>query len=152
MNVKSHIISFFGKTCAACVGLSLLFYIVMAILSETSLEITSAIPFGQFLLLLLAGALLTAAGYLFRLPLSKAINVLLHFISCFILLLLTFVLSGNLIVLNAGSILVFFVIYAVCYLAVFGLYRLCRYLFFPEIRNEKTKKEKKEEEEYVKRF
>ena len=147
MNVKSHIISFFGKTCAACVGLSLLFYIVMAILSETSLEITSAIPFGQFLLLLLAGALLTAAGYLFRLPLSKAINVLLHFISCFILLL-----SGNLIVLNAGSILVFFVIYAVCYLAVFGLYRLCRYLFFPEIRNEKTKKEKKEEEEYVKRF
>jgi hypothetical protein len=72
MNVKSHIISFFGKTCTACVGLSLLFYIVMAILSETSLEITSAIPFGQFLLLLLAGALLTGAGYLFLLPLSKA--------------------------------------------------------------------------------
>lgn len=152
MNVKSHIISFFGKTCTACVGLSLLFYIVMAILSETSLEITSAIPFGQFLLLLLAGALLTGAGYLFLLPLSKAINVLLHFIACFVLLLLTFIFSGNLIVLNAGSILVFFVVYAVCYFAVFGLYRLFRYLFFPEIRDEKTKKEKKEEEEYVKRF
>lgn len=152
MNIKSHIVSFFGKTCAACVGLSILFYTVMAILSDTSLEITNAIPFGQFMLLLLSGALLTGASYLFLLPFAKAICVLLHFIACFILLLLTFVLAGNLLVLNAGSILVFLVIYAVCYFAAFGIFHLLRYLFFPEARREKAAKEKKAEEEYVKRF
>ena len=152
MNIKSHIISFFGKTFAACVGLCLLFYILMGILSDTSLEVTNAIPFGQFMILLLTGALLTAASYLLRLPFPKPLCVLLHFIVSFLLLLITFILAENLILLNAGSILVFLVIFAVCYLSAFGLYRLARYLFFPELRDEKTKKEQKEAEEYVKRF
>ena len=152
MNIRSHIISFFGKACAACVGLLLLFYTVMALLSETSLEITNAIPFGQFMLLFLSGALLTGASYLLRLPFAQAINILLHFIASFILLFLTFILAGNLLVLNVGSILVFFVIFTVCYFAVFGLYRLGRYLFFPEERRKRTEKEKKAEAEYTKRF
>ena len=152
MNIKKSFLSFFGKTCTACVGLTLLFYILIEILSATSLEIVRAIPVGQFLLLFLCAALLNAASYVFLLPLSKAIRVLLHYIVCVLSLLITFVATGKVMISNAVNILVFFVIFSFLYGAYWGLFLLARFLLFPEKRREKTKKEKQREAEYINRF
>ena len=152
MNIKKSILSFFGKTCTACVGLALLFYILLAILSQSSLDIVQALPAGQFLLLLLTAALLNGASYLLLLPLHKAINILLHYIVCILSLFVTFAASGKVIAANATSTLVFFVIFSVLYAAYWGILLLVRFLLFPEKRKEKTKAEQKKEAEYVNRF
>lgn len=152
MNIRKSILSFFGKTCTACVGLALLFYILLTILSQSSLDIVQALPAGQFLLLLLTAALLNGASYILRLPLPKAVCTLLHYIICISSLFLTFVASGKLLITNATSTLVFFVIFSVLYAAYWGILLLVRFLLFPEKRKEKTKAEQKKEAEYVNRF
>ena len=152
MNIKKSILSFFGKTCTSCVGLSLLFYLLIEILSTTSLDIVRALPAGQFLLLLLCAALLNAASYIFLLPLPKAINVLLHYIVCILSLFVTFIATGKVVASNAANVLVFFVIFSFLYALYWGLFLLARFLLFPEKRKEKTKKEQKKEAEYVNRF
>ena len=151
MNIRKSILSFFGKTCTACVGLALLFYILLAILSQSSLSIVQALPVGQFLLLLLTAALLNVAAYLLRLPLPKAVCVLLHYITCILSLFITFLFSGK-IAVNAANILVFLVIFSFFYGLYWGALLLFRFLLFPEKRREKTKKEQKREAEYVNRF
>lgn len=152
MKIKHAILSFFGKTCTACVGLSLLFYILLGILSQSSLSIVQALPVGQFLLLLLCAALLNGAAYLLRLPLHRTFCVLLHYITCILSLFVTFLFSGKIIATNATNVLVFLVIFSLFYGLYWGALLLVRFLLFPEKRREKTKKEQKREAEYVNRF
>lgn len=152
MKIKNEILSFIGKSCTACVGLSLLFYIVMEIIFSTSIDRERGIPFTQFLLLLLCAFLLTGASYLFRLPFPKALNLLLHFAVSFLSLFITFVASGKLVKSGATSVLVFLVLFSVLYGLCFGIFLLFRFLFFPEKRQEKAKKERQKEAEYVNRF
>lgn len=152
MNIRKSIFSFFGKTCASCVGLTLLFYVLIEILSATSLDIVRGIPVGQFLLLLLCAALLNAAAYIFRAPLPKVACILLHYIICILSLFVTFVASGKVILSNATNVLVFFVIFSFLYAAYWGLFLLMRFLLFPEKRSEKAQREKRKEAEYVNRF
>ena len=152
MNIKKSILSFFGKTCAAAVGLALLFYVLIEILATTSLDIVRAIPAGQFLLLLLCAALLNGASYLLRLPLHRALNILLHYIACILSLFITFAATGKVALSNATSVLVFLVIFSVLYAAYWGVLTLVRFLLFPENRKEKSKAELKKEAEYVNRF
>ncbi|MBE6655361.1 MAG: hypothetical protein E7609_00625 [Ruminococcaceae bacterium] len=152
MNIKNAILSFFGKTCAACVGLSLLFYLLIEILSSTSLDIIRGIPAGQFLLLLLCAALLNAASYLLRLSFPKPIRILLHYIVCILSLFITFIASGKVIATSAVNILVFLVIFSFLYAIYWAVFLLVRFLLFPQKRREKTKKEQKRESEYINRF
>lgn len=152
MNIKKSILSFFGKTCTACVGLTLLFYILIEILSATSLDIVRGIPVGQFLLLVLCAALLNAASYIFLAPLPKGVCILLHYIICILSLFVTFVASGKVILSSATNVLVFFVIFSFLYAAYWGLFLLVRFLLYPEKRSEKAQREKRKEAEYVNRF
>ena len=152
MNIKQSVLSFFGKVCTACVGLTLLFYILLAILSESSLDVVRALPAGQFLLLLLTAVLLTASAYILRLPLPKAIRILLNYIVCISSLFITFAFSGKNLVSNATAAIVFFVIFSFLYGIYWGILLLVRYLLYPEKRREKTKKEKEREASYVNRF
>ena len=152
MNFKKSILSFFGKTCTACVGLSILFYILIEILATTDLNIVRAIPAGQFFLLLLCAALLNAASYLFLLPVPKGISVLLHYISCILSLIFTFAATGKIALSSASSILVFVFIFSFLSALYWGLLLLFRFLLYPERRRERTKKELKKEAEYVNRF
>lgn len=152
MKIRHAVLSFFGKTCTACVGLALLFYILLAIFAQSSLSIVQALPLGQFLLLLLCAALLNGAAYLLRLPLPRAICVLLHYIACILSLFITFLSAGKIVVANATNVLVFLVVFSLFYGLYWGALLLIRFLLFPEKRREKTKKEKKREAEYVNRF
>ena len=152
MKFKQFIFPFLAKACAACVGLALLFYTALTLLSLGELEGARGIPFSQFLLLLLCALLLTAASYLLKLNLPRFICLILHFFACFFSLFITFIAAGNLVVLSAASVLVFLFLFSVLYGIYWGLFVLLRFLIFPERRNEKRKKEKKKEEEYVPRF
>ncbi len=152
MKFKEFIFPFLGKVCAACVGLALLFYTALTLLSLGSLEGTRGIPFSQFALLLLCALLLTAASYLLRLQLPRLLCVVLHYFACFFSLFLTFLIAGNLVVISPTSILVFLFLFSALYGLYWGIFSLARFLLFPEKRREKTKKEKQKEEEYVPRF
>ena len=152
MNIKKSILSFFGKTCATCVGLTILFYILIEILATTSLDIVRAIPAGQFFLLLLCALLLNAASYLLLLPLSKAIRILLHYIACILSLLFTFAATEKISLSSASGVLVFVVIFSLLYALYWGALLLVRFLLYPERRRARTKKEQKAEAEYVNRF
>ena len=152
MNVKKSILSFFGKTCAACIGLTILFYLMIEILATTSLDIVRAIPAGQFFLLLLCAALLNAASYLLLLPIAKPLRILLHYISCILSLLLTFAATGKIALSNGAGVLVFLVIFSLLYALYWGILLLIRFLLYPERRRARTKKEQKAEAEYVNRF
>ena len=149
---RKFIFSFFGKTCVAFVGLALLFYIMLGILAQSSLNIVQALPLGQFLLLLLTAALLNGAAYLLRLPLPKAVCILLNYIACILSLFITFAASGKLVANNASNALVFLVLFSFFYGLYWGIFLLARFLLFPEKRREKSKKEKQREAEYVNRF
>ena len=152
MNIKQSILYFFGKTCAAFVGLALLFFILLAILSQTDLDVVRALPLGQFLILLLTAALLNGSAYLLRLPLPKIVCILLNYIACILSLFITFIASGKIIASNAANVLVFLVVFSFFYGLYWGLFLLIRFLLYPEKRREKTKKEQQREAEYVNRF
>lgn len=152
MNFKKSLLSFFGKVSAACIGLTILFYILIEILATTDLDIVRAIPAGQFFLLLLCAVLLNLASYLLLLPCSKAINVLLHYIACILSLLITFAATGKISLSRPAAVLVFLVIFSFLYALYWGALLLVRFLLYPERRAERAKKEKKKEAEYINRF
>lgn len=151
MKIKNFIFSFIGKSCAACVGLCLLFYIAMESLAQGSLDVPLGIPLGQFILLLISALLLSAASYLFQLPLPKLINLLLNYIACFLSVFLTFAVGGKFNVTGAG-VPAFALVFTVAYAIIFGFVLFFHFLLHPEARKAKSKKEQKKEAEYVNRF
>lgn len=151
MKIKSMILSFFGKSAAACVGLCLLFYIAMEILAGTSLDAPLGIPFGQFMLLLLSAVLLAASSYLLLLPLPKIVTILLNYIACFLSVFLTFAFGGKF-TQTSESVPVFMMVFTVSYAIFWGIFLFFRFILYPEKRREKSKKEQKKEAEYVNRF
>lgn len=152
MKFKQFIFPFLGKACAACVGLALLFYTALTLVSLGSLEGTRGIPFSQFLLLLLCALFLTGASYLLRLPIARPIRIICHYFTCFFALFITFVTAGNLVIVSTANVLVFLFLFSAVYGLYWGAFSLVRFLLFPEKRKEKTRKEKQKEEEYVPRF
>ena len=102
--------------------------------------------------MLLCAALLNAASYLLLLPSSKAIRILLHYIACILSLLLTFAATGKISLSSASGVLVFVVIFSLLYALYWGVLLLIRFLFYPERRRARSKKEQKAESEYVNRF
>ena len=147
MKIRNSIFSFFGKSCTACVALSLIFYVFMEINYANSLELERGISFGQFLLLLLCAALFSASSFLFLLPLPKVANLLLNYIVSFLSFFVVFYIAGKFF-----NFLAAFLLFTVFYAVFWGLLLLFRFLFYPERRREKTKAEEKKEAEYVNRF
>lgn len=147
MKARNFILSFFGRTCAAAVALSMIFYIFMEIAYASSLELERGISFSQFLLLLLCAACLSASAFLFLLPLPKIANLLLNYIASFLSFYIIFSAAGKFF-----NFLATWLLFTVFYAVFWGLFLLFRFLFYPEKRREKSKAEAQKEAEYVNRF
>lgn len=148
MKVKDFILKFISRACCVCVAISLLFFTVAQIIMATSLENEVGISFSQYALFLLFSFLLCGAAYLFRLPLPKALNLLIHYLVCAVCFFVMFSVTGKLQLGNFGKATVFFVIFTLFYALFFGIYLL----FTRVLLRDKTRSQKKAEEVYEKRF
>ncbi len=107
--------NFLKTTCAYTVAILAAFYI-FAITCEFP---ETSISFGRFSLLLLFGAAITLAGYLFRLKINKLVIILLHFSVLLFAFTIIFISSG---ILSGGSnIFMSVILFAVLYFAVFAV-------------------------------
>ena len=152
MKVRDLFLGILTRASSVCVGMSLVFFIVAQIASSSRLEGELGISFSQYLLFILFSFAITGAGYLFRLPLPYLLNLLIHYAVCLLSFIITFMAVGKLVATGGISLFVFAVVFTVFYAVCFGLYLLLRFLLFPEKRNERTKKKKKEAQVYVDRF
>ncbi len=151
MKIKEFVFQFISRACCVCVAISLLFFTLAQIIMVTSLDNEVGISFSQYALFLLFSLILCGAAYLFRLPLPKIINLLIHYFVCGISFFIMFSVAGKLQLGNFGKITVFFAIFTIFYAVFFGLYLLFKYLFLSDGKKTKNKK-KAHEEPYKKRF
>ena len=147
MKVRDFILRLISNACVICVTVSLLFFAVAAIVTANSVEGALGISFSQYGLFILFSLLLAAAAYLFRLPVSGFLRVLIHYAvtaACFFIM---FAVAGKLNASSFGGAMVFFALFTLLYAVFFGAYLLVSHLLFPEKRRKNTK-----EESYEKRF
>lgn len=152
MKIKSVIYTLVGRACAICVGTSLLFFTVAQIASYIRMDGELGISFSQYLLFLLFSFVLAGASYLFRLPLPRAVNLLIHYASCLLSFFITFIAAGKLVRVTASAILVFAMIFTLLYAVVFGICLLIRKLVGSPEKVAKSNKKHEAEEEYRSRF
>ena len=152
MKLKTLIASLVGRACAICVGISLLFFTVAQIASYVRMDGELGISFSQYLLFVLFSLVLAGASYIFRLPLPRVLNLLIHYASCLLSFFVTFLAAGKLVKLTPSACLVFAVIFTLLYALVFGVYLLVRKLFRISPKSEKSDRKTKAEEEYRSRF
>ena len=146
MKVRDFILQLISRACVICVAVSLLFFAVAAIVTANSLDGALGISFSQYALFMLFSLLLTGAGYLFRLPVSGVLRLLIHYLvagACFFIM---FAVAGKLNVGSFGGAMVFFTLFTIFYALFFGIYLLIKWLLYPE------KRKKKAEQHYEKRF
>lgn len=149
MTVKEFVRKILVSSCVVCTLISVFFYFVAAIVNEVeSLFDETAVTFRQFLLILLFSLLVALANRLLSVAkLHIAWRILIHYATLLAAFLIVFVAAGKLKISGPSSvflsIMIFTVLYAVCFVAGYFLLRLFGAL--PE-------KTKKEETPYNPRF
>lgn len=149
MTVKEFVRKILVSSCVVCTLISVFFYFVAAIVNEVeSLFDETAVTFRQFLLILLFSLLVALANRLLSVAkLHIAWRILIHYSTLLAAFLIVFVAAGKLKISGPSSvflsIMIFTVLYAVCFVAGYFLLRLFGAL--PE-------KAKKEEPPYNPRF
>ena len=146
MKIKSFLLELISRACIICVAISMLFFVVAKIVTVNSLDGELGISFSQYALFALFSLLLTGAGYLFRLPISKVLRLFIHFVATGVSFFVMFAVAGKLSLKSFGGAMVFFALFTLLYALFFGIYRLFRRLLFPEAFK------KKEAPTYEKRF
>ena len=149
MTVKEFVRKILVSSCVICTLISVFFYFIAAIVNngdETLLD--PAINLRQFLLILLFSLLVALANRLLAYPkLHIALRILIHYATLLSAFLVVFIWAGKLKIDGPAavflSIMIFTVLYAVCFVAGYFLLRLFGAL--PE-------KTKKEETPYNPRF
>lgn len=144
--VGTHLADFLKNTCAIAVGVALLFYLFALILGKGAL----GIPFSQFALLLGFSVLLNAAGYLFRLRVSKFTAFLLHYLTCGVCFFVVFLAAGKIRLEKTADFFIALVLFTLIYAVVFGAGALIKHFLRKKDGESGTKG--KAEEEYRKRF
>ena len=138
-----HIGDFLRNACAYTVVFLSFFYLVS--LSDTITN--GAISFGRFGLILAFGAIISAAGFLFRLKISKAFIVIIHYSALLVSFILLFVTTG---VLSSNSsstfvaIIAFSILYAILFVAVY----FAKGFFYGSYGKKKVAIEMKKKAEY----
>ena len=149
MTVKEFVRKILVSSCVVCTLISVFFYFVAAIVNEVeSLFDETAVTFRQFLLILLFSLLVALANRLLSVTkLHIAWRILIHYATLLAAFLIVFVAAGKLKISGPSSvflsIMIFTVLYAVCFVAGYFLLRMFGAL--PE-------KAKKEEPPYNPRF
>ena len=147
MKIRSFLLKLISRACIICVAISFLFFVVAQIVTINSLDGELGISFSQYALFALFSLLLAAAGYLFRLPLSKFLRLFIHFVVTGVSFFVMFAVAGKLNLKSFGGAMVFFALFTLLYALFFGVYLLFKRLLFPE-----ALKKKKDAEVYEKRF
>ena len=147
MKIKALVLELLSRACIVCVAVSMLFFLVAKIVTVNSLDGELGISFSQYALFALFSLLLAAAGYHFRLPISKILRLLIHFVTTGVSFFVMFAVAGKLNLKSFGGALVFFVLFTLLYALFFGIYLLLKRLLYPE-----AFQKKKVAEPYEKRF
>lgn len=130
MTVKDFVRKILVSTCVTCTLISVFFYFVAAIVNEVeSLFDETAVTFRQFLLILLFSLLVALANRLLSVrKLHAALRILIHYATLLAAFLVVFVAAGKLKISGPSSvflsIMIFTVLYAVCFTAGYFLLRL----------------------------
>ena len=107
------------STCVFCTVISVLFYIFTAVASEIE---SSAVPFRQFLLILLFSFLIAIANRLFRVRKIRFLfRLLIHYATLLAAFLLIFVAFGKLKISGPSSVFIAIILFTILYLAIIGL-------------------------------
>lgn len=146
MKIKSFLLELFSRACIICVAVSMLFFALAKIVTLNSLDGELGISFSQYALFALFSLILAGASYLFRLPLSKFLCLLIHFVTTGVSFFVMFAVAGKLNLKSFGGAMVFFALFTLLYALFFGIYLLFKRLLFPEAFK------KKEAPVYKKRF
>ncbi|MBO5653313.1 MAG: hypothetical protein J6S44_03775 [Clostridia bacterium] len=147
MKIKNLLLELISRACIICVAVSLLFFVVAKIVTANTVGGELGISFSQYGLFALFSLLLAAASYLFRLPLSKALCFLIHYVATGASFFIMFAIAGKLTAKSFGGAMVFFALFTLLYAVFFGVYLLFKRLLFPE-----AFPKKKGAEDYKKRF
>ena len=142
-----HIGDFFRNACAYTVVFLSFFYLVS--LSDT---VTSgAISFGRFGLILAFGAIISAAGFLFKLKINKLYVVIIHYS----LLLLSFILlfvTTKVLSSNSSSTFVAIIAFSILYAILFVAVYFAKGFFYGRYGKKRAVNEMKKRAEYKPRF
>lgn len=147
MKIKAFLLELLSRACIVCVAVSMLFFVIAKIVTINSLDGELGISFSQYALFALFSLILAAAGYLFRLPISKVLRLFLHFVTTGASFFVMFAVAGKLSLKSFGGAMVFFVIFTLLYALFFGIYLLFKRLLSPA-----PFQKKKDMETYEKRF
>lgn len=142
-----HIGDFFRNACAYTVVFLTFFYLVS--LSDTVTN--GAIPFGRFGLILAFGAIISAAGFLFRIKINKVYIVIIHYsallLSFIVLFVTTKVLSSN-----SSSTFVAIIAFSILYALLFVAVYFAKGFFYGRYGKKRAVIEMKKKADYKPRF
>ncbi len=130
MTVKVFVRKILVSSCVVCTINSVFFYFVAAIVNEVeSLFDETAVTFRQFLLILLFSLLVALANRLLSFQkLHIALRIAIHYATLLAAFLVVFVAAGKLKISGPSSVflsvMIFTVLYAVCFVAGYFLLRL----------------------------
>lgn len=146
--LKDCIRPFLARSCVICVAISYLFFIFAQTLKEDVLAIT----FSQYLLLFVFSLLLSASGFIFRIPLAKPILVAIHYVATALIFFITFTSAGKLSFPTTASLFVAIALFTVVYAVIYAVYALGKHLFKRFVPKENKEKKAAEPPVYEKRF
>ena len=130
MTPKEFVRKILISTCVICTLISVFFYFIAAIVNEVeSLFDETAVTFRQFALILLFSLLVALANRLLAVQkLHIALRILIHYATLLAAFLVVFIAAGKLNVSGPASVflavMIFTVLYAVCFVAGYFLLRL----------------------------
>jgi hypothetical protein len=142
MTVKEFVRKILVSSCVICTLISVFFYLVAAIVNgEDETLLDPAINLRQFLLILLFSLLVALANRLLSFQkLHIALRIAIHYATLLAAFLVVFVAAGKLKISGPSSVflsvMIFTVLYAVCFVAGYFLLRL-----FGAIPKEEKKKD-----------
>lgn len=142
-----HIGDFFRNACAYTVVFLTFFYFV----SLSDRVSNGAISFGRFGLVLAFGAIISAAGFLFKLKINKVYTVIIHYsvilVSFILLFVTTKVLSSN-----SSSTFVAIIAFSILYVLLFVIIYFVKGFFYGKYGKKRAVIEMKKKAEYKPRF
>ena len=152
MKIRSQEIALFlYRATAFCVGISLAFFLFAQVVASIRGEGQLGISFSQYALILLFSLLLSAAHYLFCLPLARPLCIFIHYAVCAVAFYIVFFTASKLMVENAGAFIVLLGLFTLFYIIFFGAAVLLRFLVSPK-RKQKKAAEANAEASYERRF
>ena len=138
MTVKEFVRKILVSTCVVCTLISVFFYLVAAIVNgEDDTLLDPAINLRQFLLILLFSLLVALANRLLTVRgLHIVLRILIHYATLLATFFIVFIAAGKLKISGPASVflsvMIFTVLYAVCFTAGYFLLRLFGAIQKPE--------------------